>query len=45
MDWKFIENLPTSQRSEALKELKADAIIHVFPNKDIATLAKKRESQ
>lgn len=41
MDWKFIENLPTSQRSEALKELKADAIIHVFPNKDIATLAKK----
>lgn len=41
MDWKFIENLPTSQRSEALKELKADAIIHVFPNKDIAALAKK----
>jgi len=41
VDWKLIENLPTSQRSEALKELKADTIIHVFPNKDIAALAKK----
>ena len=41
IDWKLIENLPTSQRSEALKELKADAIIHVFPNKEIAALAKK----
>lgn len=41
VDWKSIENLPTSQRSEALKELKADVIIHVFPNKDIAALAKK----
>ncbi len=41
IDWKSIENLPTSQRSETLKELKADAIIHVFPNKDIAALAKK----
>jgi ADP-heptose:LPS heptosyltransferase len=41
VDWKLIENLPTSQRSEALKELKADVIIHVFPNKDIAALAKK----
>jgi heptosyltransferase-3 len=41
IDWKLIENLPTSQRSEALKELKADAIIHVFPNKEIAALARK----
>lgn len=41
VDWKEIENLPTSQRTEALKELHADAIIHVFPNKDIASLAKK----
>ena len=41
IDWKFIENLPTSQRSETLKELKADAIIHVFPNKEIAALARK----
>lgn len=41
VDWKTIESLPTSQRTEALKELHADAIIHVFPNKDIASLAKK----
>ena len=41
VDWKLIENIPTSQRPEAFKELKADAIIHVFPNKEIAALAKK----
>lgn len=41
VDWNVIEQLPTSQRTEALKELNADAIIHVFPNKDIAALAKK----
>lgn len=41
VDWKAIESLPTSQRFEALKELHADAIIHVFPNKDVASLAKK----
>lgn len=41
VDWKTIEGLPTSQRSQAFHELHADAIIHVFPNKDIASLAKK----
>lgn len=41
VDWNVVEKLPTSQRTEALKELNADAIIHVFPNKDIAALAKK----
>ena len=41
VNWETIEGLPTSQRTEALKELRADAIIHVFPNKDIASLAKK----
>jgi ADP-heptose:LPS heptosyltransferase len=41
VDWKSIESLPTSQRFEALKDLHADAIIHVFPNKDVASLAKK----
>lgn len=41
LDWKMIESLPTVQRTEALKELNADAIIHVFPNKEIASLAKK----
>ncbi len=41
VDWSRIETLPTSQRIEALHELHASAIIHVFPNKEIATLAKK----
>lgn len=41
VDWNRIESLPTSQRIEALHELHASAIIHVFPNKEIATLAKK----
>lgn len=41
VDWNRIESLPTSQRIEALHELHASAIIHVFPNKDIAALAKK----
>ena len=41
VDWKEIEKLPSTQRTEAFKELRADAIIHVFPNKDIASLAKK----
>jgi heptosyltransferase-3 len=41
VDWNRIEGLPTSQRIEALHELHASAIIHVFPNKDIAALAKK----
>ena len=41
VNWETIDGLPTSQRMEALKELRADAIIHVFPNKDIASLAKK----
>lgn len=41
VDWKSIESLPTTQRVEVLNELHADAIIHVFPNKDIASLAKK----
>ncbi len=41
VDWKEIEKLPSAQRTEAFKELRADAIMHVFPNKDIALLAKK----
>lgn len=41
VDWKEIENLPSTHRTEAFKELRADAIIHVFPNKFIASLAKK----
>lgn len=41
IDWKAIEGIPTSQRSMAFNELHADVIIHVFPNKEIASLAKK----
>jgi len=41
VDWKEMEAMPTAQRSDIVKEWKADAIIHVFPNKEIASLAKK----
>ena len=41
IDWKEIENLPTTQRVEFIKELKCDVFIHVFPRKEIAALAKK----
>lgn len=40
-DWSEFENLPTVQRLSKFRELNADAIIHVFPNKEIASLAKK----
>jgi heptosyltransferase-3 len=41
VDWKEIENLPTGQKTESFRNLKADIILHVFPNKEIASLAKK----
>lgn len=41
LDWKTIENLPSAERVSVFRELNADAIIHVFPVKEIATLAKK----
>lgn len=41
VDWNVLENSPTSQKAQAFKELHADAIIHVFPNKEIAAQAKK----
>lgn len=41
IDWKEIEAMPTAQRADIFKEWQADAIIHVFPNKEIASLAKK----
>ena len=41
IDWSEIEASPSAQRHEILRELEADAIIHVFPNKEIAGLAKK----
>jgi len=41
VDWKEIEQLPTAERISILSGLEADAIIHVFPVKEIASLAKK----
>jgi len=41
IDWKHIENLPTTQRVDYFRSLQADVIIHVFPRKEIAALAKK----
>jgi heptosyltransferase-3 len=41
IDWKDYENQPKVEQLEGFRALSADAIIHVFPNKDIASLAKK----
>jgi heptosyltransferase-3 len=40
-NWNEFEQLPTVQRLSKFRSLNADAIIHVFPNKEIASLAKK----
>ena len=39
--WDEIEKLPMQSRHQALKGLNADIIVHVFPTKEIAKLAKK----
>ena len=41
IDWKDFENQAKSEQLEKFRSLNADAIIHVFPNKNIASLAKK----
>jgi heptosyltransferase-3 len=41
IDWKEIENLPSGQQIESIRNLKADVIVHIFPKKEIASLAKK----
>ena len=41
IDWNSIEQLPTVEKLRFFRELEADIILHVFPNKDIARLAKK----
>ncbi len=41
LNWTEISNVPTAQKVEALRECKADVIIHVFPNREVASLAKK----
>ena len=41
IDWKIIEDLPVQERVSFVKSLKIDVFIHVFPRKEIASLAKK----
>jgi ADP-heptose:LPS heptosyltransferase len=41
VDWKEIEKLSVDQQLKVFAGFNADAIIHVFPSKKIATLAKK----
>jgi len=41
IDWNDYLNVPKSEKIHNFRELKADAIIHVFPDKEIASLAKK----
>lgn len=41
VNWDIISNNPSGSIIQALRDLHADAIIHVFPNKDLAAFAKK----
>lgn len=41
LDWDELVSQPPKDRPAILKSLTADAIIHIFPNRKISTLAKK----
>jgi ADP-heptose:LPS heptosyltransferase len=41
ISWDQILQLPSSEKIIYIRSINADAIIHVFPNKEIASLAKK----
>ena len=41
VDWNDFINVPKAEKVESFRALNADVIIHVFPNKEIASLAKK----
>lgn len=41
LDWNDFKDHPLVNRIEKFREINADVIIHVFPNKEIASLAKK----
>lgn len=41
LDWTEIKTLPTVEKLQIFQEVQADCIVHVFPNKEIASLAKK----
>lgn len=41
VDWNDYINVPKTDKIQSFRNLKADVIIHVFPDKEIASLAKK----
>ncbi len=41
VDWNDFINVPKAEKIENFRAINADAIIHVFPDKEIASLAKK----
>lgn len=41
IDWGELENLPTNEQVKQFQNLNADVILHVFPNAQIAKIAKK----
>jgi heptosyltransferase-3 len=41
ISWDEIKQMPSSEKMIFFRGLKADSVIHVFPNKEIASLAKK----
>lgn len=43
VDWDELNKKSEAERSEIFKQLNADAIVHVFPRKEIARLAKEAE--
>ena len=43
LNWDDFSNLPDGQAVQKMKALNANAIVHVFPRKEIAQLAKKAE--
>ena len=44
VDFNEFENLPSLEKLERFRKINADIIIHVFPNKVIASLAKKAKN-
>jgi len=42
-DWKDIQNLPLQERVRFIKEKHIDTAIHVFPNKEIASLLRRAQ--
>lgn len=43
IDWKEVENLPLQERVRFFKEKNIDTAIHVFPNKEIASLLRRAQ--